>query len=104
MNAVTADSLFRFASTMRSQTLHTEKRGAAFSVDVHFDKLLFTPESTGKTRPERRSNLVSVREQFNRSQSLNPGDYQKQTRNASYILALIAEFIADQDENRARSV
>jgi hypothetical protein len=86
---VTYDELLAIAGRLEGRTLETIT-GRRFRVGVFRDHAFFTPESTGNGQTDGRAAHERFIERFNDIGSPRPGDYGKVTRNASYLLALIA--------------
>jgi uncharacterized Zn finger protein len=78
----------------RSKTsLKTLHEGKKFRLDTLRDwEIVIIPESTKIERPLSRADISNVWNKFAEIKSFNPGDYQLTSRNASYILTLIAEY------------
>lgn len=93
MSQITADEVLAFAKTLEGQTLETIIRREPFTVEVRGANLLYTPSSSGKRRTHQRKYLERICETYSTTHSLNPGDYRDVTRNASYTLAVIAEYL-----------
>ena len=89
MAVVTYDELIELARAHRGAVLHTTKRGKPFSVAVDRDRLVFTPESTGKPRPESRKGAQAFLDRYNATGSMRPGDYTNDNHNPAYFCALV---------------
>ena len=92
-------TLQQFRTAVREfdgRVLTTQARSQPFRFRILPDALEFTPESTGEPRPERWNQVAGVLDRFNQTGSLRPGNYQDVTRNASYLLALLARIVEDQ--------
>ena len=82
-----------FVRTQVGQELTTLKQHKPFTVRYTANGLLFTPGSTAKPRQQSFDELDHLLEKFAASGSLRPVDYQTSTRNASYLLTLIALYL-----------
>jgi hypothetical protein len=72
--------------------LATHARGCTFHVQVIDGGLVYTPESTGKPRPQMNRDIDRVLDRFHESGSFRPVDYTDLTVNALYLLAIIEMF------------
>ena len=86
---MTYDELLAIAHRFEGRTLETVT-GAHFRVGVFRDHAFFTPESTGRGQTDGRAAHERFVARYNEIGSPRPGDYARVTRNASYLLALIA--------------
>lgn len=93
MHPPTANELLRFVSTLEGETLVTGAQQAAFSVCVVPEGLKITPASSGTSRVVRREQIRRVLDEYARSGSTRPVDYQSVSFNSSYLLALISLYI-----------
>ncbi len=82
--------LLSVANLLDGCTLKTNARGARFKVGVHGEKILFTPFSTGKQRPEYPSSIEKVLSKYHVTGSMAPSDYTNLTGNSVYLLKLIS--------------
>ncbi len=98
MRQVGLTSLRAFAKTLEGRTLPTHVRGCAFRVEVTSTGLIFTPESTGKPRPQQDKHIGRVLQRFRETGSLRQSKYHDLTVNASYLMVIIAKFL--QQEQR----
>jgi hypothetical protein len=89
MPFISADTLIRFAKTLERKRLATMARSKGFTVAVVKAGIEITPASSGTPRTVAKSRIQLVCDEYNRSKSLKPGDYQTITLDASYLLALI---------------
>jgi len=91
-----ANNLLNYASRLEGQELLTLKRKSAFAVKkVTADGIEIIPGSTGELRRVSRERIKQVCDEYARSKSLNPGDYQAITFDASYLMSLIHGFLHD---------
>ena len=90
---MTYDELLAIAREFEGRTLETIT-GTRFKVGVYRDCAFFTPESTGRGQTDGRAAHERFVTRYNQIGSPRPGDYSTVTRNASYLVALIAA--ADQ--------
>jgi hypothetical protein len=86
---MTYEELLDFARQHEGRTLETVT-GKAFRVATYLDSLVFVPESTGLGRSDGRKAGEAFVARYNEVRSLRPGDYAGVTRNASYLVALVA--------------
>jgi hypothetical protein len=93
LDTVNVDDLIRFSRTLDGEELQTLKRGSKFMVKVTNGGLVYIPTSTNIPRLHPRKWLARVCNEFSRTNSFRPGDYQKITANASYVLALIRIYL-----------
>jgi hypothetical protein len=78
---------------LESKPVTTQAQQKEFTVRVVGDGLEYTPASSGAPRRQPHKVLSRVCEEFSRTNSFKPADYQSITRNASYALAVIAEYV-----------
>jgi hypothetical protein len=81
-----------FVRTLEGQTLKTRVQGKPFSVNVRAAAIILTPQSTGKPRPITDDQLEQFLDLFAKKGSFQAIDYLRETRNASYLLALLAKY------------
>jgi hypothetical protein len=86
---MTYDELLAIARRFEGQILETVT-GTRFRVGVYRDSAFFTPESTGRGQSDGRAAHERFVERYNKIGSPRPGDYGRVTRNASYLVALVA--------------
>jgi hypothetical protein len=96
---MTYDELLAIAHRFEGRTLETVT-GTRFRVGVYRDCAFFTPESTGRGQTDGRAAHERFVTRYNQIGSPRPGEYAGVTRNASYLLALVA---AAQSEPARRS-
>ncbi len=77
----------------------TRSRKASFTFDITPTGVAFTP-ATGKVRPVSTADLQKVCDHFARTGSFRPGDYQSISFHASYLLAMIDQFLCSSDRAR----
>ena len=92
---MTYDDLLAIARQFEGQTLETVT-GTRFKVGVYRDCAFFTPASTGRGQTDGRAAHERFVQRYNRIGSPRPGDYARVTRNASYLVALVAAAESDQ--------
>lgn len=77
--------------------LKTRARGQDFTVsyDSHYDEVVVVPESTKMPRHIVRKDFEKVWSKFKEIEGdpYRPGYYQRDTHNASYILAIMEHFL-----------
>jgi hypothetical protein len=86
---MTYEELLALARRLDGQALETVT-GKRFTVGTYRDGLFFTPQSTGNGQTDGRRAHGRFLKQYNETGSLRPGDYAGVTRNASYLVALVA--------------
>ena len=84
---MTYDDLVAIARGFEGQTLETVT-GKRFKVGISPRELFFTPESSGWGQTDGRRAHERFVEHYNKTGSLQPSDYAKVSRNASYLIAL----------------
>jgi hypothetical protein len=87
--SLNAETLLRFASTLEGEEIPTAGGRATFTLHALPTGIEITPRSTGTSRFIARHMVQRVCDEYQRSRSRRPGDYQKITFDASYILAVI---------------
>ena len=85
---MTYDELVAIARAYEGQTLETVT-GKRFKVGISPRELFFTPESSGYGQSDGRRAHERFVEHYNDTGSLQPSDYAKVSRNASYLIALL---------------
>ena len=85
---MTYDDLVAIARRFEGQTLETVT-GKRFKVGISPRELFFTPESSGWGQSDGRKAHERFVERYNETGSLQPSDYAKVSRNASYLIALL---------------
>ena len=86
---MTYDELLALAGRLEDQPL-TTVTGRTFTVGIYLDSLVFTPTSSGRGQSDGRKAAERFLARFNETGSLRPGDYADVSRNASYLVGLIA--------------
>lgn len=89
-------ALNEFISYLRSidgQRVLTQFQHKPFTVVTASNGLYITPQSTGISRFHDLETLSRIVEEYNRTGSLLPKDYQDITWNSSYTLALIKAYL-----------
>jgi len=92
---VTYDELLDLARRFADQPL-TTVTGREFTVGIYLDSLVFTPVSSGVGQSDGRKAAERFLERYNVTGSLRPGDYADVSRNASYLVGLLAAAAADR--------
>ncbi len=85
---MTYDELVAIARAYEGQTLETVT-GKRFKVGISPRELFFTPESSGYGQSDGRRAHERFVDHYNDTGSLQPSDYAKVSRNASYLIALL---------------
>ena len=85
---VTYEELIAIARRFEGQTLETVT-GKRFKVGISPHELFFTPESSGFGQSDGRRAHERFLEHYNETGSLQPSDYGKVSRNASYLIGLL---------------
>ena len=86
---MTYDELLEIARRHEGETLETVT-GKRFKLGIYLDCPFFTPESSGRGQSDGRKAAERFVARYNEIGSLRPGDYARITRNASYLVALVA--------------
>lgn len=86
---MTYQELLDFARRNEGRTLETVT-GKRFRLGSYLESIVFVPESTGLGRSEGRNGQERFVARYNETGSLRPGDYAGVSRDASYLVALIA--------------
>ena len=86
---MTYDELLALARRLEDQPL-TTVTGRTFTVGTYLDSLVFTPTSSGRGQSDGRKAAERFLARFNETRSLRPGDYADVSRNASYLVGLMA--------------
>lgn len=90
------ETLVAFAKTVEGQELLTLKRAKPFYVSVRAGALKFTPAKSSSTRSARTDRINKVLQHLKESGSFEPSDYKEFSFNASYLLALVRKWQANQ--------
>ena len=86
---MTYDELLALARELGDRPL-TTVTGRTFTVGTYLDSLVFTPTSSGRGQSDGRKAAERFLARFNETGSLRPGDYADVSRNASYLVGLMA--------------
>ena len=86
---MTYEELLALARRLEDQPL-TTVTGRTFTVGTYLDSLVFTPISSGRGQSDGRKAAERFLARFNETGSLRPGDYADVSRNASYLVGLLA--------------
>jgi hypothetical protein len=86
---VTYEELLAFARRNEGRTLETVT-GRRFRLASYLDSIVFVPESTGLGRTEGRKGQERFMARYNETGNLRPRDYTGVSRDASYLVALVA--------------
>ena len=86
---MTYEELLALARRLEDQPL-TTVTGRTFTVGTYLDSLVFTPISSGRGQSDGRKAAERFLARFNETGSLRPGDYADVSRNASYLVGLMA--------------
>lgn len=84
----TFPAFLSYCRSLSGETLYTEARNKAFSVQVEGETLWFVPLSSGKRRRANPVKTEQVLSLLSKAGSWSPGSYQDITFHASYILAI----------------
>ena len=87
---MTYEELIELARRLEGQRLQTVT-GKSFTVGIYRDSPFFTPASSGYGQADGRKATERFLARYNEIGSLRPGDYADVTRNASYLVALVAQ-------------
>jgi len=85
---MTYEELIETARRFEGKTLETVT-GKRFKVGISPYELYFTPESSGYGQSDGRRAHERFLERYNETGSLQPSDYAKVSRNASYLIGLL---------------
>ena len=88
MPPLTHDRLLDLARAAEGVTLETVT-GKKFTVGIYRDSLFFKPVSSGWGQTDGRKAHERFVERYNEIGSMQPGDYGRETRNASYLIGLL---------------
>jgi len=86
---MTYEELLELARRLEDQPLMTPT-GREFTVGVYLDCPVFIPASSGVGRSDGRKAAERFLERCNATGSLRPSDYGDVSRNASYLLGMLA--------------
>ena len=86
---MTYEELLDLARRLEDQPL-TTPTGREFTVGVYLDCPFFIPASSGVGRSDGRKAAERFLERYNATGSLRPSDYGDVSRNASYLIGLLA--------------
>jgi hypothetical protein len=98
------DAVLRFAKTLEGRDLYTQVQHRRFRVRVIGKKLEYTLENKNpkeKSIPRIQGGKVAqkVLNLYNVTRSLRPGDYNKITVHASYLLTIVAMLAGSEDHH-----
>lgn len=88
----------RRVKALDGERLLTHKSKTEFLLHVTSEGLIYTPESSGKPRPDSWRSIGGVIDRFAESRSLRPVDYQDITHHSSYLLAVLRHIMHSPDE------
>ena len=97
--SVAANELLDSMKSVEGGQFLTQSREASFTLKMTPTGVTFTP-ATGKTRPVSTADLQKVSAHFAKTGSFRPGDYQSISFHASYLLAMIDQFLSSPDRAR----
>lgn len=92
MTRIDLPALKAFVRTLQGQNIETQVQHKLFTVRVEHGAIIVTPLTTNKPRPIPDDQVVDFLELFTLKHSYHPRDYLQETRNASYLLALIWKY------------
>lgn len=98
MHQVTANDIVSFVRSIEGQELKTAARNKAFTVRVVGNGIEYMPSSSSTPRAHPHKWLSRVCDEFSRTNSFKPGDYQRITVNASYALVIIAKYLEARNQ------
>ena len=96
MEKISRQDFLQFVRSQEGQILRTLKRNKAFTVRVTKTGVEYTPQSTMKARPHQTKFMERVLDKFSETGSFRTTDYQQFTVCSSYMLTLIAAYIAQK--------
>lgn len=79
----------RAVGAIDGQCLETSRDKRRFTIRLTNTGLEYTPEASGKPRPDRWEAIERVLHRYNETQSLTPRDFQDITRHSSYLIAIL---------------
>lgn len=79
----------RRAAALDGQRLETDRRRRGFIVRVTERGLEYTPESSGKPRPDGWGGVERVLDRYNETHSVRSADYHDITHHSSYLMAIL---------------
>jgi len=85
---MTYEELLALARRFEGTTLETVT-GRKFTVGLYMECPFFTPAASGYGRSDGRKAAERFLSRYNEIGSMRPGDYAKETRNASYFIGLL---------------
>jgi predicted HNH restriction endonuclease len=86
-----------YVKTINGRVLQTLQQKKKFIVQITNGEILYIPQTTAKPRLHEDLYLKRVIDRFNKTKSFKPKDYVDITRNASYTLALIKQFMTKRN-------
>ena len=89
---IALDEFVRYLRSISGQRVLTQFRQKPFTIEMASKWLFITPLSSGKSRYHDLETVSRIVEEYNKTGSLRPRDYQDITWNSSYTLALIKAF------------
>lgn len=92
---MTYEELLEFARRNTGRTLETVT-GRPFRVATYRDSIVFVPEATGLGRSAGRKDQERFVGRYDTTRSLRPADYRGISRDASYLVALVAAMERDR--------
>jgi hypothetical protein len=90
---ITISEFRRRVAELDGERLVTGRQKRGFTVRVNTTGLEYTPESTGKRRPDSWERIERVLDHYNETHSMTRGDYTDITRNGSYVLAILQRLL-----------
>jgi len=91
------------AMLQTKQTFHTLKQDKEFDAVYYQGDIIITPLSTGEERPFPMNEFFKIWElagDLPKQERYNPGNYQQDTYNSSYILTLIQHILKNDEIER----
>jgi len=92
----------QYAQSLHGLTRKTLAEGKEFRIEAFHDRVRFFPKSTGKPRGTTTLKQIGqILAHYEKTGSHKTSEYQEITRNASYHLAVIADYVATQKVDKA---
>jgi 5-methylcytosine-specific restriction endonuclease McrA len=98
MRKISFQKFKEFVGTRDGKTFQTLRQRKPFVVQFTNNQISYIPKTTSKLRLHEDIYLSRIIDQFNRTNSFHPKDYVDITRNASYTLALINQYIMGEND------
>jgi hypothetical protein len=87
----------RRVASLDGERLETEQRRRGFTVRVTESGLEYTPESSGKPRPDSWSRIERFLDRYNEIRSTRTAEYHEVTHHSSYLMAILRRLLHATD-------